>query len=185
MRSLVILGTTLGLYGVLGDYSGLPIISDVASLASLSIYVTLGIIIIVMVIRVMVKSGVLYRGMERRKQRASLLWCFGVVAITYFLVEYAALALAILVFAWKRWVIQDAGAEAPWNYIAGFWASVSTIAVLLVGCVVAMRVASLKSQHTARTARSYIESCRQSPSLAARSGTPLHETAPDQYREPG
>ncbi len=178
VRSLAILGTTLGVYGILGDYSGLPVVSDVSSLASLAIYVTLAIIIIGMAIRVMVKSGVLYRGMERRKQRASLLWCFGVVAITYFLVEYLALFLAILVFAWKRWVLQDGGAVAPWNYIAGFWASVITVGVLLAACSLALRVASIRTQRRARTARSHIAAYRQAPSLTARSGTPLHETAP-------
>ncbi len=180
LRSLVILGATFGVYGILGDYSGLPVVSDVASLASLTIYFGLAIIIIVMVIRVMVKSGVLYRGMERRKRRASLLWCFGVVLITYFLVEYLALFLAILVFAWKRWVLQDSGAVAPWNYIAGFWASATTVALLLAGCVLAMRVASVRTRRKATRARSYIDAYRQTRSLPTRSGTHPHETVPDQ-----
>lgn len=180
LRSLVILGATLGVYGILGDYSGLPIVSNVASLASLTIYFTLGIIIVGLVIRVMVKSGVLYRGMERRKQRASLLWCFGVVAIVYFLVEYFALFLAILVFAWKRWVTQDSGAVAPWNYIAGFWISVSTIAVMLAGCALAMRVTSVRAQRRAKMARLYIDTHRHTPSLPTRSRTNPHGIASDQ-----
>ena len=71
-RSLVILGATFGVYGVLGDYSGIPVVSNVASPASLTIYSMLALLVIGMVIRMMVRSGVIYRGMDRRRLLATL-----------------------------------------------------------------------------------------------------------------
>jgi hypothetical protein len=179
-RSLVILGATFGIYGVLGDYSGIPVVSNVASPASLTIYSMLALLVIGMVIRMMVRSGVIYRGMERRKLLATLVWCFGVVLVVYLSVELVALGVAMLVFAWERWVNQDGSADAPWNYIAGFWYSAPTVVVALFGCILAMRATSTRTRREAGMARSYVASVRNTSSLPARATEEPHDTLPDQ-----